>query len=411
MADLVPRTYRLFLKPGRDRSVTFRHPWLFSGAIASVEALEGAEPGDLGEIWSSDGKYMAVATVNPESQIIGRILRWTEGEIDDRWVRRGLESAYRYRREILNKDVQAYRWIHGEGDRFPGLIVDQYHDFIVVQPLSLLWYRILDQLAERLLDISGARGVLLRTENAVRDSQIPGETRTVAGEDPPDRLEIREGPARLLVDLKGGQKTGLYLDQRLNRISIGRLAAGRNVLVPFAYTGGFGLHAALCGARRVTLVDSSGPALELARENWAINGIKNTGLDIVKADAWDYLRGVKSPYGLIILDPPSLAKAARHVDKASRGYKDINMQAMKLLDRGGWLATFSCSQHITTDLFQKIVFGASRDAGVPMQWVERLGAGPDHPVSLDHPQGEYLKGMLLRGMDLGETPGEVDSTS
>jgi 23S rRNA (cytosine1962-C5)-methyltransferase len=403
MAELLPRNYRLLLKPGRERSVRFRHPWIYSGAVATLEALESAEPGDLGEVWSADGEFLAVATVNPGSKITARILRWTEGEVDTGWLRLGLEAALGRRGEILAQEVQAYRWVHGEGDRLPGLIVDRYREYLVVQSLALFWHRILDPLAGLLQELSGARGILLKMEAAVRDPQIPPETRLVSGEEPPARLEIEEGPARFLVDLRGGQKTGLYLDQRPNRIRIGALSAGREVLVPFAYTGGFGVHAGLGGARRVTLVESSETALALARENWELNGLGRTELEIVKADAWDYLRGLQSSFGLIVLDPPALAKAARHVDKASRGYKDINLHAMRRLDRSGWLATFSCSQHISLDLFQKILFGASRDADLSLQAYERMGAGPDHPVLLDHPQGEYLKGLLLRAAPAAES--------
>jgi 23S rRNA (cytosine1962-C5)-methyltransferase len=177
---------------------------------------------------------------------------------------------------------------------------------------------------------------------------------------------------------------------------LGQLGENREVLVVFAYTGGYGIHAGLAGARRVVLVESSAKALALAQENWRHNGLDDASLECVRENAWDYLRRETRSFGLVMVDPPALAKAARHVEKASRGYRDINLHAMKRLATEGWLATFSCSQHIPADLFQKIVFGASVDAEVQLVCSERLGASPDHPVLLDHPQGEYLKGMLLR---------------
>ncbi|MBD3336836.1 MAG: methyltransferase [Candidatus Eisenbacteria bacterium] len=395
MAELLPRTYRLILKPGRDRSVRWRHPWIFSGSVGEAEALPEAAPGDLGEIYDHQGELLAVATVNPASQIVGRVLDWTGAPINEDWLAARLQAAWNWRRAVLADDP-VFRWVNGEGDGLPGLILDHYAGFAVLQPAALIWSRLEEPLCRLVEAIGSVRGVIDKTETAVRDPQVAGEVRRLAGEEPPELLEIPEGGARLLVDLKSGQKTGLYLDQRANRLRLGRLAGGRRVLIPFAYTGGFGVQAALNGAERVVMIESSAAALELARRNWELNGLDPQRLSLIKADAWDELRRLDERFDLIILDPPALAKSARHLEGALRGYKDINLQALRRLAPGGWLATFSCSQHVAPDAFRKAIFNASSDAGVRLQCVARLGPGLDHPVALDHPQGEYLKGWLLR---------------
>jgi 23S rRNA (cytosine1962-C5)-methyltransferase len=364
-----------------------------------LEGLPDAAPGDLGEICTSDGEPVGVATVNPSSQIIARVLRWTMDPVDVRWLQGTLAKALTLRNEMVDRDrYDAFRCIHGEADGLSGLVVDLYGSYAVVQSLSLFWHRCLEKLTGALGELLSPKGILLKTRGVVKDPQVPEELRTVQGEDPPARLEVREGAARLLVDLKSGQKTGLYLDQRLNRVRLGQLGENRDVLVVFAYTGAFGVHAGLAGARRVVLVESSAKALALAEENWRHNGLEDASLECIRENAWDYLRREARSFELVLVDPPALAKAARHVQKASRGYRDINLHAMKRLAPEGWLATFSCSQHIPADLFQKIVFGASVDAELQLVCAERLGASPDHPVLLDHPQGEYLKGMLLRSL-------------
>ena len=404
--DLLPRTYRLLLKPGRERSLNLRHSWIYSGAVDVVESLEDAQPGDLGDVLTAGGDVLGVATVNPASQIAGRVLVWGRAHVDRSWLVRRLSEAWRLRQEIVDRSrFDAFRWIHGEGDALPGLVVDVYGRFLAVQTPSLFWHRNMETLATALAEISGALGVVQKMEGAVRDPQVPGGFRCVAGLEPPGRLEIREGDVRLLVDLAAGQKTGLYLDQRENRDRLARLGAGRDVLVAFAYTGSFGLHAAAAGARKVVFVETSEPALDLMRENFARNGIEDAKVEVHREDAWSYMRRETSRFDLIIVDPPALAKASRHVPRAARGYKDINLHAIRRLAPAGWLATFSCSQHVSADLFQKILFGASLDAGVPLRCVERLGPPRDHPVALDHPQGDYLKGMLLRAAsESGDEP-------
>jgi 23S rRNA (cytosine1962-C5)-methyltransferase len=396
MSELLPRSYRLRLKPGRDVSVRRRHPWIYSGAVDLLEGLEGAEPGDLGEVLSAEGETLAVATVNPASQITARILRWDGEAVDRAWLAARLEESLALRRRLVDPQVyEAFRWVHGEGDGLSGLVVDLYGAYAVVQTVTLFWYRIREALASLLAEATRLEGVWLRTHGKPRDPQVPEVSESLKGEPPPSPLEVREGPVRLLADLVGGQKTGLYLDQRVNRVRLAPLAAEREVLVPFAYTGGFGLHAARAGARRVVLVESSRKALELAREAWRRNGLDPARLEVVEGDAWEILRRMEARFDLVVLDPPPLAKAVRHLPGALRGYKDINLQAFRRLRPEGWLATFSCSQHVDAATFQKTLFLAAADAGRRVRLVERLGAGPDHPVDLYHPQGEYLKGCLL----------------
>jgi 23S rRNA (cytosine1962-C5)-methyltransferase len=210
---------------------------------------------------------------------------------------------------------------------------------------------------------------------------------------------VEERGHRFLVDLAGGQKTGFYLDQRENRRAIGELAAGRRLLNAFAYTGAFGIYAGAGGAREVVDVETSEAALDLARETWALNGLPPEGRRAVREPAQRFLRREATSFDLIVVDPPPFARERRNVPRAARAYKDLNLWALRRLEPGGYLATFSCSQAVTPDLFQKIVFAASVDAGVRLQWIARLGAAPDHPVHLDHPEGEYLKGFLLRSVE------------
>jgi len=394
-----PWPYRLRLAPGRERSVVRRHPWIFSGAIATIEAGPGARPGDLGLVLAAGGQRLGVAYVNPEIPLTARMLRWEDAPVDRDWFAARIAAARELRARLVAPDVTAVRLINGEGDRLPGLIVDRYADVLAVQCLTLGMARLEPLWLPELRAQTGARSIVDRSAHGRGDANLDRADGLLAGEVPPDRVVVTEHGVRWWVDLSSTQKTGFYIDQRENRRALGDLAAGRRVLNAFAYTGGFGLAAGARGAAAVVDVETSSKALALARENWRLNGLPDERLETVHQSAQEYLRGSHGTFDLIILDPPAFAKEPGHVARATRAYKDVNLWALKRLAAGGYLATFSCSQHVDTDLFQKIIFGASLDAARPMQWVARLGAGPDHPVHLDHPQGEYLKGLLLRATD------------
>jgi 23S rRNA (cytosine1962-C5)-methyltransferase len=298
----------------------------------------------------------------------------------------------------------ACRLVHAESDGLPGLIVDRYGSWLVLQALTLGIERRKEALAADLLALTGARGIYERSDGESRAKEgLESECRLLAGEEPPDPIEIEEpstnGNLRFLVDVRRGHKTGFYLDQAENRRRIAAYCEGAVVLNLFAYTGAVACHALRAGARRVINVDSSRAALDLAARNLELNGCAANGEDLVEADVPSFLRRCREQrerFDVIVTDPPKFAQSQSQVEKAARAYKDINLIAMQLLRPGGILATFSCSGLVSADLFQKILFGASCDAGRDSHIIERLGQPADHPVRLSFPEGEYLKGLVCR---------------
>lgn len=391
---------RLLLKPGREKSVLNRHPWVFSGAISR---LEGApQPGDVVEVADHTGQPLALADYNPRSQITLRILTFDPSEVvDSTFWRKRLEASLR-RREALPGAAEhtAQRLVYAESDGLPGLIVDRYGEFLVLQALTLGMERRKALLADLLQELFQPRGIYERSDVDVRAqeglSEVAGLLR---GEPPPEKVEIVEHGLRFWVDLYRGHKTGFYLDQRVNRQRVAPYCAGREVLNAFSYTGAFAAYALRYGARRVTNLDSSAEALRAAAENLALNGLSTGAAEHVEGDAFRLLRLWRDEgrtFDLIILDPPKFAFSRAQLTAATRGYKDINLLAMKLLRPGGILCTFSCSGLVSEDLFQKILFGASLDAAREVRILERLSQAPDHPVSLTFPEGAYLKGFICR---------------
>jgi 23S rRNA (cytosine1962-C5)-methyltransferase len=395
----------VILKPGREKPVRNRHPWVFSGAIQRIEGT--AEDGDLVRVTDSRGRYLASGYLNRRSQIVVRLLTWDPGEKVDRgfWHRRLAQAIAG--REHLAQDpaTDAYRVVHAEADGLPGLIVDRYGDWFVVQCLTLGMARRRDEIVSLLADSAQyppdgppPSGIYARDDADVRMKEgLRLEAGLLWGTEPPDLLEVVEAGHHFLVDLRGGHKTGLYLDQRDNRLKAAAYCAGADLLNAFAYTGGFGVYAGRAGARSVVNVDTSAEALALAEQNLALNGCEPQ--EMVTGDAFQVLRTYRDRdrrFDLVILDPPKFAASRAQVMDASRGYKDINLLALKLLRPGGHLITFSCSGLVSADLFQKIVFGASVDAGRDVQIIEWLAQGPDHPVLLTFPESAYLKGLICR---------------
>lgn len=394
--------HRIHLKPGREASVAARHPWVFSGAVERVESLAGAVDGGVCDLLDAEGGFRARGTLHRSSQILCRILTWKEEPIDDAFFASRIAAAAALRERWIDAETtDAYRLVNAEGDLLPGLIVDRYADHLAVQCLTsgmshleALWCGALDRL------LSPA-AIIDRTERAVRDPALEGRCRALRGGIPEGAIPIKENGLAFRVRLDAGQKTGFYIDQRENRALLGRLARGCEVLNGFSYTGAFGVYAACGGAARVVQVESSAPALEEARAHWQQNGLSDDRVEHVKDDLFRFLRREERMFDIVVLDPPPYAKQKADVARAARAYKDLNLWGMRRLRPGGLLMSFSCSQHISVDLFQKILFGATRDAGVSLQWLKRLGPGADHPVHVDHPQGEYLKGFLLRRLDAG----------
>ena len=388
------------LKPGRERSLLRRHPWVYSGAIDAVSGAPGS--GDTVEVRAADGRFLAWAAWSPRSQIRARVWSFDQAEVPGPELLRGrIEQALALRHALASQH-NALRLVHGEADLLPGFIVDRYADTLVAQVLSAGIERWRDVLADALIDQTGCKRIYERSDADVRELEgLQVRAGIMRGDAPAVPLDIQEHGVRYAVDVIGGQKSGFYLDQRDNRRRIRDLAAGREVLNCFCYTGGFALAALSGGARSVVSVDSSGPALELARRNGQTNGL---GLDArraqwIEADVFRYLRDARSQgrgFDLIVLDPPKFAPTEKHAPAAARAYKDINLSAFRLLRPGGLLATFSCSGGVSADLFQKIVAGAVADAGASATLLERFQASSDHPVLLEFPEGEYLKGLLLR---------------
>jgi 23S rRNA (cytosine1962-C5)-methyltransferase len=385
------------IQPGREKSALHRHPWLFSGALMPMAGTP--ESGETVRVLDSNGRFLGWAAWSGASQISLRFWSFDERETIDRdFFRQRLSRAIQLRAG-MDHAGNAMRLVNGESDGLPGLIVDRYGEVLVVQLLSVgpeAWREVL---CDELQALTGARALYERSDADVRELEgLPLRSGLLRGE-LPTVTDITEHGLRYRVNIEAGQKTGFYLDQRANRQRIGDLARGADVLNCFCYTGGFSLAALRGDARSVLSVDSSGDALDAARVNLSLNGLPSERAEWIEADVFQYLRLLRDKgrsYDLIVLDPPKFAPTAQHVERASRAYKDINLWAMKLLRPGGHLATFTCSGGMTAELFQKVVAGGAWDAKADMQLVGRFTADVDHPVSLNFPEGDYLKGLLLR---------------
>ena len=388
------------LKAGREKSLLRRHPWIFAGAIDSIQGAP--VDGDTVQVVSHTGEFLAWAAYSTASQIRSRVWSWQAGEIIDKdFFRRSLERAIATRADLVSPERgDAVRLVHGESDGLPGLVVDRYADTLAGQFLSSGAERWKETLADLLLEITGAVRLYERSDAEVRRLEGLDEcSGPLRGDTPPQRLQIQENGLKFWVDVAHGHKTGHYLDQRDNRLRFMQMAGGKQVLDCFAYTGGFTLHALAGVAESVLAVDSSAEALALARDNLALNELPIGRAEWLEGDVFKVLRQLRDrrrTFDLIVLDPPKFAPTAALAEQAARGYKDINLLAFKLLRPGGLLFTFSCSGGVSADLFQKIVAGAALDAGVQAQIVEYLHQAPDHPVALNFPEGAYLKGFVLR---------------
>jgi 23S rRNA (cytosine1962-C5)-methyltransferase len=401
----------LRLKPGREKSLRHRHPWIFSGAIDAVEGEPAS--GDTVRVVAADGTVLALAAFSPASQIRARV--WTfdaRTPVDAAFVRQRIERAVAARAAMRDDRHTGCRLVHAESDGLPGIVADRYGETVVVQLSSAGAERWRDAIVDALAAVTGAACIFERSDAEVRALEGLRPRIGVARGTLPMPVTLIEDGLRYDVDVVAGQKTGFYLDQRDNRRAIRALAAGREMLNVFCYTGGFTLPALAGGANRVTSLDSSEGALAQARENVALNPALAGGrAEWLEGDAFTALRRMRDAarsFDLIVLDPPKFAPTAAHAERAARAYKDINLWALKLLRPGGLLATFSCSGGIDAALFQKIVAGAALDAHADAAIVGRFGPGADHPVALAFPEGDYLKGLLIRkGADPIRTKGNA----
>jgi len=389
----------LVLKKGREKSVKRRHPWIYSGAVEHVAGKPA--PGDTVEVRSAAGEALALAAFSPASQIRARVWSFDAAStIDAGFFGARLRAALALR-DLLPaaRHTNALRLVHGESDGLPGLVVDRYADVLVAQFLAAGVERWREAILDALAEATGCEAIYERSDAEVRTLEgLEPRAGFARGNRNARRCPIIEYGLNFRVDVEEGQKTGFFLDQRENRQRVRALAAGREVLDCFAYTGGFSLAALAGGARRVTAVESSAPALEVARENLAANQLDASRIALERADVFGHqrlLRDRGASFDLVVLDPPKFAPTAAQARNAARAYKDINLLALKLLAPGGLLATFSCSGGVSAELFQSIVAGAAVDAGLEAKILERFGAAADHPVALEFPEGEYLKGLLV----------------
>jgi 23S rRNA (cytosine1962-C5)-methyltransferase len=391
---------KVVLKRGREKPVLNHHPWIFSGAIKNVEGQ--CADGDIVTVVDSRSGFLAQGYLNRRSQITVRLLSWIEEETIDRgFFRHRLEQAIAVRRPLQeDQTTNAYRLINAESDFVPGLVVDRYNEYLVIQCLTLGIERWKGEIVSLLGELLPSRGIYERSDVEVRKKEgLPSASGLLAGQERPALVHIIENGHRFIVDIKQGQKTGFYLDQRENRQKLARYCCGKTVLNCFAYTGAFAVYAAGAGAKKVVNVESSAEALKLAQRNMALNGFDGRDDEFVEGDVFQVLRQYRAEgrsFDLIVLDPPKFAYSQSQVQAACRGYKDINLLAMQMLRPGDILFTFSCSGLISPELFQKVVFGASVDAGRDVQIIEKLSQGFDHPILLSFPESEYLKGFICR---------------
>jgi 23S rRNA (cytosine1962-C5)-methyltransferase len=374
--------------------------------LAARDTLNGCGrssqgPPETVDVVAAGGELLARGAYSPASQIRVRVWTFDEDEtVDEAFVARRLARAYESRERLGMLDADgACRLVFAESDGLPGLVVDRYADFVVCQFLSAGVDALRGTIAALLEELTGARGVYERSESSSRKKEgLASHRGTLRGAEPPAAIEVRSGDVRFHVDVVNGQKTGAYLDQQANRRRVAAYARNADVLDAFAYTGGFAIGALKAGAANALLVDSSEEALRLADRETVANGVGEKCRFVV-ANVFDELRGLREAgesYDLVVLDPPKFVHSAEQVSVGSRGYKDANMLGLSLVRPGGVLATFSCSGHVDAALFQKIVAGAALDAGRDAQIIERLGQPPDHPVALEFPEAEYLKGLILR---------------
>ena len=399
---------RLIITAKGTRWVEQGHPWIYEGEVIRQEG--DCENGGLMDAVSEKGKYLGTGFFSKYSKIRLRLLsRNANDRFDAAFWQRRLQYARDYRKTVMQDDISCCRIIFGEADGFPGLTVDRFSDLLVTQTLSIGMERVKDIIFPALVELlrqdgQEIRGIFERNDVAIRELEGMAQNKgwyVLPGETPPESpvTEIRENGVYYAVDVENGQKTGFFLDQKYNRLAVARLAKGKRVLDCFTHTGSFALNAALGGAAHVTAVDVSVSAIEMARQNARRNGLEDR-MDFITADVFDLLPELaaqgKAPYDFIILDPPAFTKSRKTVDSAQRGYKEINLRALKLLPRGGYFATASCSHFMPSEQFMQMLRSAALDAGVELRQIEARQQAPDHPILWNVPETDYLKFYLFQ---------------
>lgn len=386
---------KIALKPGKERSVRRYHPWIFSGAIKKIYGTPAE--GDLVDVYDNEDEFLAIGHYQPGS-IAVRIVSFLNIETDIDFFRDRIKAAFSYRERlglIDNPDINVFRLVHAEGDDLPGLIIDWYNGVAVMQMHSVGMYRYRKEFANILKELAGNKltAVYDKSEGTIPYmAGINARNEFLFGKS--DQVIVTENGFRFMVDFVTGQKTGFYIDQRENRKLLSKYSGGRNVLNMFGYTGGFSVYA-MKDAALVHTVDSSASASDLADANVRLNFGNDKRHRSFRVDAFEYLNDIRDKYDLIILDPPAFAKHQNVLANALQGYKRLNIKAIEQIKPGGIIFTFSCSQVVTKENFRKSIFAAAANTGRKVRILHQPGQPPDHPINIYHPEGEYLKGLVI----------------
>ncbi|MBB2150238.1 class I SAM-dependent rRNA methyltransferase [Pedobacter gandavensis] len=389
----------VILKKGKEKAAMLHHPWIFSGAIDKIKGKP--ENGEIVKVCSGASEFLAYAYYNAESRVALRLMEWNESKtIDKSWYQLKLRDAIASRQHLLNENTNTCRLVFSEADFLPGLIVDKYADFLSLQILSSGMENAKQELIEILIEELNPRGIFDKSDAGARKHENLEATQGLLwGETPPEFIEVKENGITYHINIADGQKSGFYCDQRDNRDILAAYSKDKNVLDCFCYSGGFTLNSLKQGAAHVTSVDSSALAIETLKHNLELNGLEASRQESIQSDVNKQLRVFKEEgkkFDVIVLDPPKYAPSRSALDRAARAYKDLNRLGMLLLEKGGILATFSCSGAVDMETFKQIIAWAALDAGREVQILKQFHQPEDHPVRVSFPEGEYLKGLLLR---------------
>jgi 23S rRNA (cytosine1962-C5)-methyltransferase len=390
----------VILKKGKEKAALQRHPWIFSGALDQVKGSPAN--GEVVKVLAADKEFLAYGYFNDKSRVAVRMLEWDESKTIDRdWYQQKIRTAIASRAHVLeNNDTNTCRLVFSEADFLPGLIVDRYADFLSLQILSAGIEQVKEEIISILREELQPKGIFDKSDATARTHEdLEVNNGLLWGENPPEYLEVKENGIIYHINIAGGQKSGFYCDQRDNRQILAAYVKGKTVLDCFSYSGGFSLNSLKQGASHVTSVDSSAPALETLQQNIGLNDFEVSRNTVIQSDVNKQLRVFKEEgkkFDIIVLDPPKYAPSRSAVDRAARAYKDLNRLGVGLLESGGLLATFSCSGAVDIETFKQIIAWAALDAGKEIQIVKQFSQPEDHPVRISFPEGEYLKGLLLR---------------